>query len=378
MSGIYIHIPFCLQACHYCDFHFSTSLKNKPAFLLALEKEIIIRKNYLTNSEKVVSIYFGGGTPSLLSDQELMRIFELLYLHYDVDSNAEITLEANPEDLTKEKLKALKSTPINRFSIGIQSFQEADLKLMNRAHSVERAESAVKATQDAGFENITIDLIYGTPTLSNENWKINLQKAFYLEVKHISAYCLTVEEKTALHKFISSGKVKKIDEEKSAMQYEILVKEMSNANFIQYEISNFCKENFYSKHNSNYWKRKNYLGLGPSAHSYDGNSRQWNVRNNALYIQSLLESKLNFEREELSRAQNYNEYILTTLRTIWGSDLVVIEKEFGYEFLSYCKKEAKVYLDAQLLIVKDNSYFLTEKGKLLADKIASDLFYINE
>mgnify|MGYP003593695901 CR=1 FL=1 len=378
MSGIYIHIPFCLQACHYCDFHFSTSLKNKANFLQALEKEIEMRKNYLNANEKVESIYFGGGTPSLLSEQELLRIFDLLYSHFNISTDAEITLEANPEDLSKEKVKLLKSTPINRFSIGIQSFQEADLKLMNRAHSAARAESAVKYSQDAGFENISIDLIYGTPTLSNAAWKFNLTKAFELEVKHISAYCLTVEERTALHKFISIGKVKKLDEEKSAEQFEMLVNAMKEQQFLQYEISNFCIDNYFSRHNSNYWKRKHYLGLGPSAHSFDGHSRQWNVRNNARYIQSLTKAELDFEREELSPAQSYNEYILTTLRTMWGCDLKFIEHEFGIAFLTHCKKEAATYIHTLHLEEKNNTLFLTEKGKLLADKIASDLFILAE
>ena len=376
MAGIYIHIPFCLQACHYCDFHFSTSLQFKSEFLEALEKEIRIRKNYLNSNEKIESIYFGGGTPSLLSEQELQQIFDVIFKNYEVDSAAEITLESNPEDLTKEKIKALKSTPVNRFSIGIQSFFEEDLKFMNRAHTAARAETAVKASQDAGFENITIDLIYGTPTLTNENWKINLQKAFELQVKHISAYCLTVEEKTALHKFIASGKVKNVDEEKSAAHFEILLKAMQHNHFIQYEISNFCKENFYSRHNSNYWKRKKYIGFGPSAHSYDGSSRQWNVRNNALYIQSLEGGKLNFEKEILTPAQNYNEYIMTSMRTMWGADLCVIEKDFGKELLRYCKQEAKPYLVSKHIEEKENKFYLTEKGKLIADKIASDLFFL--
>jgi oxygen-independent coproporphyrinogen-3 oxidase len=375
MSGIYLHIPFCQQACYYCDFHFSTSLNQKDAFLAALELEIKERKNYLSNQDKVDSIYFGGGTPSLLSEIELMRIFDLLYETYNVAADVEITLEANPEDLNVEKIKALKRTPINRFSIGIQSFFETDLKFMNRAHTSERAESAVKASQDAGFENISIDLIYGTPTLSNENWLINLSKAFSLQVKHISAYCLTVEEKTALHHMVTSGKVKNIDEEKSAGQFEILLQQMKANYFKQYEISNFCTDSNFSRHNSNYWKRKSYIGFGPSAHSYNGVSRQWNVRNNALYIQGLQNKKLNFEKEELSKVQNYNEYILTSIRTMWGSDLTTIETDFGADLVAHCKKEAAKYLQSHHLIESENHFFLTESGKLLADKITSDLFF---
>jgi oxygen-independent coproporphyrinogen-3 oxidase len=246
---------------------------------------------------------------------------------------------------------------------------------MNRAHTGERAIASVKSAQDAGFENITIDLIYGTPTLSNQNWNSNLAQAFDLQVKHISAYCLTVEEKTALHKFIASGKVENLNEEKSATQFEMLLKAMQQNQFQQYEISNFCKEDFYSKHNSNYWKRKNYLGIGPSAHSYNGASRQWNVRNNALYTKALEKGELSFEREILSKAQNYNEYIMTSLRTMWGTDLALIEKDFGSDFLTFCKTEAANYLSSGQLLVKENHFYLTEKGKLLADKIASDLFF---
>ncbi len=378
MSGIYIHIPFCLQACSYCDFHFSTSLQNKDSFLKALEKEIKLRSNYLSTSDTIESIYFGGGTPSLLSVEELLRIFELLHAHFTISSDAEITLEANPEDLAKEKVRDFRTTPINRFSIGIQSFFEADLKFMHRAHSAERGINAVKTAQDAGFENISIDLIYGTPTLSNDNWKINLQQAFDLQVKHISAYCLTVEERTALHKHIASGKVQNVEDEKSAQHFEILTTAMHKHGFIQYEISNFCTENHYSRHNSNYWKQKKYIGLGPSAHSFDGASRQWNVRNNALYIRSLEKNELNFEREELTIAQNYNEYLMTGLRTMWGCDLKFIEKEFGNDLLNFLKNEATQHFVSGNIIEKENQLYLTEKGKLLADKIASDLFFTDK
>ncbi len=375
MSGIYLHIPFCKQACFYCDFHFSTSLNQKDAFLQALSTEIKLRNSYLDKHDKIETIYFGGGTPSLLSEQELMSIFDLIYAEFNVSNNAEITLEANPEDLSSAKIKAFKNTPINRFSIGIQSFLEQDLKFMNRAHTAARAEYAVKASQDLGFENISIDLIYGTPTLEDENWKQNLAKAFELSIKHISAYCLTVEEKTALHHFIVSGKVKNLDEEKSARQFEILLEAMKANDFIQYEISNFCQPGFFSQHNSNYWKRKKYIGFGPSAHSYNGATRQWNVKNNSLYIKALSEKELNFEQEKLSLAQNYNEYVMTSLRTMWGIDLNTIESDFGATFLAYIKKEAQPYLLTNHILEKENQYFLTENGKLLADKISSDLFF---
>jgi oxygen-independent coproporphyrinogen-3 oxidase len=377
VAGIYIHIPFCLQACHYCDFHFSTSLKNKLELLLAIEKELIVRKNYLSKGELINSIYFGGGTPSILSREELSRIFDTIYSNYNISESAEITLEANPEDLNSEKLRALKNTPVNRFSIGVQSFFEDDLKFMNRAHSVQKAVASVKGAQDAGFENISIDLIYGTPTLSDEKWKQNLQTAFDLKVKHISSYCLTVEEKTALHKFVQIGKVKNVDEEKSATQFEILLEAMQKNNFVQYEISNFCSNNFYSQHNSNYWLKKKYLGVGPSAHSYNEVSRQWNIKNNALYIKGVDENKLNFEIETLTPSQNYNEYIMTGLRTMWGISLSHIENVFGKDVLIHCKNEASKYSNSGYIDEKNNCIFLTSKGKLLADKIAADLFLVD-
>ncbi|MES2138780.1 MAG: radical SAM family heme chaperone HemW [Bacteroidota bacterium] len=388
MAGIYIHIPFCKQACHYCDFHFSTSLKNKDSFLKALKREIELQKEYLTPSplqlergvreDGVRSIYLGGGTPSLLSQTELMDIFDSLNKHFKISADAEITLEANPDDLTSTKIKEFKETPINRLSIGIQSFYDEDLKLMNRVHNSKEALSAVKASQDKGFENITIDLIYGIPTLSNEKWKHNLRTAFDLEVKHISSYCLTVEPKTALAHLVKEGKIKNVDEQQSADQFEIMLEEMRKNNFVQYEISNFCKDNFFSRHNSNYWLKELYLGLGPSAHSYNGNSRQSNISNNALYIQALEKSKIPFEEEILSTSQRYNEYVLTSLRTMWGTDLKYIEDHFGKDYLVYCLSEAEKYIRTDEIKNEKNKLFLTDKGKLFADKIAGNLFFIDK
>lgn len=373
MAGIYIHIPFCKQACNYCDFHFSTSLKNKDAFLLALKAEITLQQNYL-DTRQIDTVYFGGGTPSLLNAAEINGIFQSLQQYFDIASDAEITLEANPDDLTEEKIKELKATPINRLSIGIQSFYDEDLKLMNRAHNAQEAIAAVKYAQENGFENITIDLIYGIPTLSEHNWRNNLQIAFALNVKHISAYCLTVEPKTALAHAVKTGKIKNVDEDHSADQFEIMLDAMHKNDFVQYEISNFCKDGFYSKHNSSYWLKEKYLGLGPSAHSYNGINRQWNVSNNALYIKALAEAKLPFELEVLNDAQRFNEYILTSLRTIWGADLGYIEQTFGPEFLKFVMKEAAPYIESGQLQIQENKLFLSDKGKLIADKIASDLF----
>jgi len=390
MAGIYIHIPFCKQACHYCDFHFSTSLKNKDSFLKALKKEIVLQKAYLSPSDhpqilsgwkgekEVKSVYFGGGTPSLLSQIDLMDIFETLNKHFEISPDAEITLEANPDDLTSKKIKELSDTPVNRLSIGIQSFFDEDLKLMNRAHNPQEALYAVKASQDKGFENITIDLIYGIPMLTNEKWKHNLHTAFDLEVKHISSYCLTVESKTALAHLVKQGKIKNVDEQQSADQFEIMLDEMRKNNFIQYEISNFCKSNFFSLHNSNYWLKEHYLGLGPSAHSYNGSSRQWNISNNALYIQSIEKNKLPFEEEILTVSQHYNEYVLTTLRTMWGTDLEYIEERFGKDYLHYCNNEAEKYILSKEIKMEANKLFLTDKGKLFADKIASNLFFVDK
>ena len=388
MAGIYIHIPFCKQACYYCDFHFSTSMKNKEPFLKALKREIELQKEYLNPSspkldsaarkDELRSIYFGGGTPSLLSQSELMGIFDTLNKHFIISADAEITLEANPDDLTSNKIKELKSTPINRLSIGIQSFYDEDLKLMNRVHTSKEALSAVKASQDKGFENITIDLIYGIPTLTNEKWKHNLRTAFDLEVKHISSYCLTVEPKTTLAHLVKEGKIKNVDEQQSADQFEIMLDEMRKNNFVQYEISNFCKENFFSQHNSNYWLKEMYLGLGPSAHSYNGTKRQSNISNNALYIQSLEKNKVPFEAEILTTSQHYNEYVLTSLRTMWGTDLKHIESRFETAYLSHCLNEAQKYIRTEEIKEEKNKLFLTDKGKLFADKIACSLFFIDK
>jgi oxygen-independent coproporphyrinogen III oxidase len=361
--------------------------------LCALNQEIELQKEYLntsnskqgnTNKIEINTIYLGGGTPSLLSEKELMTIFDPLHQHYKISPDAEITLEANPDDLSIQKLKELKNTPVNRLSIGIQSFFDEDLKLMNRAHNSKEALRVVKDAQDKGFENITIDLIYGIPTLSDNKWKYNLQTAFDLEVKHISAYCLTVEPKTALAHLVKEGKIDNVDERKSARQFEMMLNEMRKNNFEQYEISNFCKDSFYSKHNSNYWLKQPYLGLGPSAHSFNGTSRQWNISNNAIYIRSFEKDKMQhtdspprFEVETLTTSQQYNEYILTTLRTIWGSDLTSIKSDFGNEYLLYCIKEVEKYILSGDIKKDNNKLFLTDKGKLIADKIASDLFMVD-
>lgn len=379
MAGIYIHIPFCKQACYYCNFHFSTSLKRKKELLNAIKKELLMQKNDL-GEEIIETIYFGGGTPSLLSSEELKSIFEVIYSNYSVTSNAEITLEANPDDLTSEKILELSKLPINRLSIGIQSFFEDDLKFMNRAHTAEESKNCLKEALRY-FDNITIDLIYGVPTMTSQKWLENLNIAFDFGVPHISSYALTVEEKTALASFIKKGKVPAIDENLALDHFNILVTETEKHGFVQYEISNFGKPNYFSKHNTSYWFGEKYIGIGPSAHSYNGAERSWNVSNNAKYIKAIDESKLPQTIEVLSENDKFNEYIMTGLRTLWGVSLTRIENEFGETILERLKQRAGHFIEKELLEIhkKENSEYVlttTKKGKFLADGIASDLFII--
>ena len=375
MAGIYLHIPFCKQACNYCDFHFSTSMKMKVHFVQAIIQEIELRKDVFAN-EFISSVYFGGGTPSLLSKQDLDSIFEKLYKSFKIDADAEITLEANPDDLTFEKIQQLKDSPVNRLSIGVQSFRDEDLKYMNRAHNAIEALNSIKMAQDEGFQNITIDLIYGTPGMSNEDWKYNLRKSFALNLPHISSYALTVEEKTPLYYQILKKNIGPIDEQQSADQFKILMDEMLINGYEQYEISNFCKDNLYGKHNSSYWKKDYYLGLGPSAHSYFGNSRLWNISNNIKYIKALFESQLPLVKESLNTQEMYNEYVMTSLRTKWGCNLIEIEKDYSMSFSHYFKAQIKSYEINGYVFENKGIYTLSEKGKLIADRITSDLFFI--
>lgn len=374
MSGIYIHIPFCKQACHYCDFHFSTSLKNKEALVKCILTEIDLRANYLKD-KNIETIYFGGGTPSLLSERETFQILEKIYKQYNVSKDAELTLECNPDDLSDEKLKELKRLEINRLSIGLQSFDEDELVWMNRAHNAKQSEASVKRAQDKGFENITIDLIYGSKFSNLSNWKKTLDKAIELQVPHISSYNLTIEEKTKLGHDFKVKKEAAIDDEKSSEMFLEMIDRLEKNNFIHYEISNFAKEGFFSKHNSNYWKGIHYLGLGPSAHSFDGISRQWNASNNNLYIKHISEkTESYFEKEILTETERFNEYILTSLRTIWGIDMNYLIANFNPEFVKIFKTQIQVFIKQEHVIEKNNTFTLTEKGKLLADKIASELF----
>ncbi|MFV8332031.1 radical SAM family heme chaperone HemW [Flavobacterium sp. GSP14] len=375
MSGIYIHIPFCKQACHYCDFHFSTSMKKKEEMVLAIANEIQMRKSEFDNQE-VETIYFGGGTPSVLNSDEINFLIEEVYKNYSVSENPEITLEANPDDLSSERIIELSKSKINRLSIGIQSFFEDDLQLMNRAHnSVEAKKCLEEATQY--FDNISLDLIYGIPGMSNEKWKQNIETALSFGIPHISSYSLTVEPKTALNKLIQTGKIAAPKDEVAQEHFAVLVETLEASDFIHYELSNFGKANYFSKNNSAYWLGKKYLGIGPSAHSYDGISRSWNVSNNVLYLKSIQENKLPNEIEILSITDRYNEYIMTGLRTIWGVSLDRIETEYGMEYLNYLNKQVRKFLEDDLVFIENNILKPTAKGKFLTDGIASDLFYLN-
>jgi oxygen-independent coproporphyrinogen-3 oxidase len=375
MSGIYIHIPFCKQACYYCDFHFSTSLMKKEEMIQALCQEIVLRKSEF-ESDIVETIYFGGGTPSLLSIEEINTILQTIHQHYKLISNPEITLEANPDDLSSSKIIDLAKSPINRLSIGIQSFFEEDLQLMNRAHNADEAKKCLEiATQY--FDNITIDLIYGIPGMSTTKWLQNIETALAFNIPHISSYALTVESKTALKKLIETGKIKEPKDEITQEHFSVLVKKLEENGFIHYELSNFGKENYFSKNNSAYWLGKKYLGIGPSAHSYDGIYRSWNIANNSIYIKKIQENLLPNEIEKLSMSDRYNEYIMTGLRTIWGVSLIKIEKDFGQDKLKYLHKQTQKSLNDGLLVLDNNILKTTLKGKFLTDGIASDLFWID-
>ena len=375
MAGIYIHIPFCKQACHYCDFHFSTSLKKKDEMVLAIAKEVVMRKNEFEN-DLIETIYFGGGTPSILQIADLRFLIDEVYKHYKVSENPEITIEANPDDLSENRIIELSNTRINRLSIGIQSFFEEDLQLMNRAHNSAEAKKCLEIATRY-FDNISVDLIYGTPGMSNERWLRNIQIALDLNIPHISSYALTVEPKTALHKFIKDGIMPQPDDTVAHEQFLMLVDTLEKNNFIHYELSNFGKENYFSRNNSAYWLGKKYIGIGPSAHSYDGKNRSWNVSNNAIYLKSISENILPSEIEILSKTDQYNEYIMTGLRTIWGVSLDKIENEFGEKYGNYLMQNAQKHLDNAKLILENNILRTTRKGKFFCDGIASDLFYLN-
>ena len=393
MSGIYIHIPFCKQACHYCDFHFSTSMGKKAAMLTALNKELVVRKEEFKD-EVVETIYFGGGTPSVLEVAEIDTLIQTVYAHYNVIKHPEITIEINPDDVSQghdnsmvgttehgkpqneNKLQGYKQVGINRLSIGIQSFFEEDLKGMNRAHNALEATQCIDMAKEY-FENISIDLIYGIPDMSEARWRQNIEKALSFGIPHISSYALTVEPKTALANFIQKGKVKPIDDALAQKHFQTLFEVLAANGYDCYEVSNFGKPGFYSKNNTAYWLGKKYLGIGPSAHSYNGRQRSWNSSNNPVYIRSIGKGELPNEVENLSKADRYNEYVMTGLRTSWGVSLIKIYTDFGADYLEYIKQQAHAHLNTELLILEGDCLIATKKGKFLVDGIASDLFMVH-
>lgn len=374
MAGLYIHIPFCKQACFYCDFHFSTNLSLKTKLVEALCKEIDLQRYYLKD-EEISTIYFGGGTPSLLAEAELSELLDKVYSTFSVSTNAEITLEANPDDLNKAKLTELKKAGVNRLSIGIQSFDNKVLTFLNRAHNGSEAENCIQLAREIGFDNISIDLIYAIPERTDKLWIEDMEKALSYEPQHISTYSLTIEPNTVFGRRLSKGIFDEPSEETAARQFEIMTSVLKNSGFEQYEVSNFCLPGFESKHNSSYWRGAAYLGIGPSAHSFDQKNRQYNISHNKKYLDSiLLESKIPAVLDKLGRAEHINDYLLTTLRTKWGADISYLVEQFGYNIL----ESHSVYIDQLIAYNKayidDNHLILTEEGLLLADHISSSLF----
>lgn len=373
MAGIYIHIPFCRKACHYCDFHFSTSLALREDMVRSILAEIDLRKEQWSHLE-METLYFGGGTPSVLPLEDLETIISHVDARFKWRAAREVTLEANPDDCTIENLKGWKSLGINRLSIGVQSFSEHDLQWMNRSHNSIQAHQAIEQAANAGFEHLNLDLIYGIPQASDEVWKANVQKAFALPVDHISAYSLTVEENTALHHFVKNKKTPPVDDEKAVMEFEFLQHEIARNGWEHYEISNYCKPGQYAVHNTNYWKQQPYLGIGPSAHSFDGKTRRWNLANNPNYIKKVSAGEVFWEEELLSQTDRVNEAIMLGLRTKWGLDPGKLQKQYGVDLLSVRKEEIEHYKELGLLVKENTTLILSDTGKSYADHIASDLF----
>jgi oxygen-independent coproporphyrinogen-3 oxidase len=370
LAGVYIHIPFCKQACTYCNFHFTTSLRRKNELVTALLSEIQLRKDYL-DKESVETIYFGGGTPSLLDVDDLEILLKTVFSTFGVASTAEITFETNPDDITTQKLQEWKAAGVNRLSIGVQSFFEEDLRWMNRAHSaqegLETLELAIKY-----FDNITIDLIYGMPSLTNQKWRENVDRSIAFGIPHLSCYALTVEPKTPLDKLIKTHKAPNVNPDHQSEQFVLLMQWMNQAGYEHYEISNFARPGLRSRHNSSYWQGKKYIGIGPSAHSFDNISRQWNVSNNHIYIESIRSGKIRCEKEILTPAQKINEYIMTSLRTIDGLDI----SRFSNATLAHeLEASSRKFIERGLMVEQDRHLRLTQNGKLVADGIAAELFF---
>jgi oxygen-independent coproporphyrinogen-3 oxidase len=370
---LYLHIPFCTQACHYCDFHFSTNTANKSAIVDAIARELVMRSRYLS-SPRLETVYFGGGTPSLLTERELAVLMETIHTQFDLASDVEITLEANPDDLNKVKLKQLADAGINRLSIGIQSFHQPHLMHLNRIHSATEAIQCVKDAQDVGITNISVDLIYAIAADNHDILEDDIKKAVELEVSHLSAYCLTIEPQTAFGSWLKKKKIKPIDEEFAAQQFEILIASLAKNGFEQYEISNFAKNNLYSRHNSSYWQQRPYLGVGPSAHSYDGTSREFNVSNNSKYLSAISCETIPSTREILTVADVTNEYLLTGLRTKWGVDIKKLNSLSGERFSTESEAMLADLIRRNWIVILNDTILLTQAGKLFADRISSDLF----
>ena len=376
MAGIYIHIPYCKQQCTYCNFHFRIAQKDKLEMLKSMHKEIKERKDFL-NGKEVSSIYFGGGTPSILSISEIKHLIQTIYTLYSVNEDAEITVECNPDDLTGPKLSSYKKIGVNRLSIGVQSFADADLKFMNRSHNAKEAIESIELAKKVGFENITIDLIYGLPNQTLKQWQKNLDIMFSLGIQHFSAYALTIEEKTPLYHLVKNKKLEVLSDKKTISQFNLLQVKAKEQGFVHYEISNFGKQGYFSKHNTAYWTGNHYLGIGASAHSFNGTSRRWNLSSNKKYIEGVLANSSYSETENLTNDQQYNEYIFTSLRTIWGIDKATILKRYGDEIALYFLKEIKKWEAKKYIVAVSNIYTLTSKGKIFADAIASDLFIVS-
>lgn len=375
MAGIYIHIPFCKQACHYCNFHFSTSLRHRDSMIEAICKEIDLQSNFL-NSNELTTIYFGGGTPSLLDADEIQTLLEKLAKHYTWKDDIEITLEANPDDITKDKITNLKTGGVNRLSVGIQSFIDSELVFSNRAHNAQESLNAIKICQDAGIDNLSLDLIYGMPNSTPITWQYNIEKALELNVDHISSYALTVEPNTALDHMVKKGSIILPEEIEVSKQYLQLIKSLTNVGYDHYEISNFAKPNKYAVHNTNYWRSIPYLGLGPSAHSYQPTFRQWNISNNAMYLESISKGIVPSEVEQTNYSDQFNEYIMTRLRTMWGISLDDLKSKFSPQVVEV-QNDLTQYLESNHVEFVNNHYRLTPEGRLLADRIASDLFLVD-
>lgn len=375
MFSLYIHVPFCATRCVYCDFFSNTDTRYKEPYLRAIEKEMELRGEYI-DDDTLETIYLGGGTPSRLSGNDLERIFNAISRRFSIAEGAEITLEANPDDIRPDYLSALRDLPINRISMGIQSFQPEDLRLLNRRHDREQAIRAVELCQAHGFTNLSIDLIYGLPGQTPEAWEENLRQAIRLGTPHLSAYHLTYEEGTALYKRLQAGQVEPVDEEVSVTLFHILTERMAEAGFQHYEISNFARPGFHARHNSAYWIGKPYLGLGPSAHSYNRTSREWNVASLPLYLRGIESGQPATERETLDLSTRYNDFIITGLRTMWGISLDKLRTEFGEALLAYCQKQARPYIQRGLLRQENDRLALSQAGILLSDGIMSELMYI--